>query len=386
MTLRGLMRAARQTLLVLALITIAALWLFDMVFQSVVAHSFYMDDAWSYLAAGQHVLTGAPIYAPFQMAGPYGLIDAAWGRGFVYPPTAALIFAPLGPFGLPGIIAFFTLAWLALGVLAARVARQTGLSDRAAVCVALLVFASGPAINAATSGNVNLLVADFLLGSWLWSGSSGYLAVIGGLIKVYPGAGLIWTLRRRRSVKGPIALGIGVTVLSLTLLGIGTWHDFVLTVVNGRSASWWFLPSPEQALGPGIGTVAGFGLSLLALVGVWRLRNDRLAFALLGWAMILPAPDWWSHYLVVPLATALPWVCARLLQSGMARADAATLPSQHLLTGEYSHARGVEGGEGGVGVLEAEDDRRLAAAGRRTEVVHVLDTDSGRLQRRQNPG
>ncbi len=251
-TVRGLKQAARRTLLVLALGSAVAVWVFDIVFQIVAAFTFFMDDAWSYQAAGQRALEGAAVYAPFQTAGPYGLGYAAWGIGFVYPPTAALLSTPLGPFGLAGILILFVAAWLALGILAARVARESGLSHPAAVAVGLVTFVSGPAINAWTSGNANLLVADALLASWLWSRSSGYLAVIGGLIKIYPGAGLVWTLRRHQSVKGPIVLGLAVTALSVALLGIGSWHDFLLAVENGRSTSWWFVPSPAQAIGPGI--------------------------------------------------------------------------------------------------------------------------------------
>jgi len=100
--------------------------------------------------------------------------------------------------------------------------------------------------------------------------------------------------------------------VATAFVGMGGWHDFLVAVANGRSSSWYLVPSPIQALGPGIGTVVGYGAAGLALAGASWIRNERVAFALLGWAMILPAPDWWSRYLLVPLAAILPFAAGRL--------------------------------------------------------------------------
>ena len=110
-----------------------------------------------------------------------------------------------------------------------------------------------------------------------------------------------------------------IVAVTTAFVGIGGWHDFLVALANGRSSSWYLVPSPIQALGPGIGTVVGYAAAGLALVGVWRIRSERVAFALLGWAMILPAPDWWSHYLLVPLAAILPFAVGRLAQASEAR-------------------------------------------------------------------
>jgi hypothetical protein len=290
-------------------------WLADLALQIAMVRPFLMDDAESYAVAGRHLLASQPIYAAFQLAGPFGMGDAAWGRGFIYPPTAALLFAPLAPFGQHGLAALFLAAWGLFGLLSYRVARSIGLEVRFAAVVALVVTVSGPAINATSSGNINLLIAAALLASWLWPRSSGYLAVMGGLIKLYPAAGLVWALRKGDPFWRPVAVGVFAVAATTALLGVGVWHDFLVAFANGRSTSWYFVPSPSQLIGPGLGTLLGYGLAGLALVGVWRIRDDRLAFALLGWAMILPAPDWWSHYLLIPLAAGLPWLCAALYPS-----------------------------------------------------------------------
>ena len=287
-------------------------WILDLVEQIRAFRPSFMVDALSYAAAGRHLLAGEPLYALFQLSGPYELTAAAVGRGFVYPPTAALLFAPLAPFGAEGLSLVFAAAWFLFGLLAFRLARQSGLGVRSAALLTLVVTFSGPAINAASSGNVNLLVADALLASWLWPDSAGMLAVVGGAMKLFPAAGLIWTVRRRGSLIWPFALGVGLIVAATLAVGPAGWLDFLSAFGHGRSASWYYVASPTQLLGPGIGTAVGYGLAAAACVGAWRLRDDAVAFALLGWAMILPAPDWYSHYLLLPLAAIMPLVARSL--------------------------------------------------------------------------
>ena len=289
-----------------------AVWLLDIRNQLADLGLDFMADGLSYAAAARHLLAGEPLYAPFQLAGPYGLGYAAMGRGFVYPPTAAVLVAPLAALGREPLAVVFVAAWAILALLAFRVARRAGLGPRAGALLALVVAFSGPAINGASSGNVDLAVADALLASWLWPGAAGALAVLGGAMKIFPAAGLVWTVRRRRSLRWPLALGAGVLIATTLIVGMPGWRDFVTAFGNGRSSSGFFIPSPAQLLGPTIGRLLGYGLALAALAGAWRLKDEAIAFSLLGWAMILAAPDWYSHYLVIPLAATLPWVARSL--------------------------------------------------------------------------
>ena len=307
----GLVLAARRLQLARLLVGLGlAIWIVDLEIQVANVLPFWMDDAQSYAAAGHHLLLGQPLYAPFQLAGPYGLGDAAWGRGFVYPPTAALLFAPLGPLNGDALALVFAATWALFGFLSFRLAQQSGIETRASALLSGFVMFSGPAINAASSGNVNIIVADGLLASWLWPKSSGMIAVLGGAIKFFPAAGIVWTMRHHLSLRWPLVLGGILVAMATCVVGLTGWADFIAAFENGRSSSFYYLDSPAQFLGPGIGPIAGYGLALIALGGAWRLRDEATAFALLGWAMILPAPDWWSHYLVVPLAAMLPWIYA----------------------------------------------------------------------------
>lgn len=289
-----------------------AIWLLDMANQIRVFQPYFMADGLSYAAGGRHLLAGQPLYSAFQLSGPYELAAAALGRGFVYPPTAALLFAPLAPLGTEGLGLVFGALWLLFGLLAYRLANQAGLASWPAAMFSLVVMLSGAAISALGSGNINLLVAAALLASWLWPNSAGILAVLGGAIKIFPAAGLVWTVRRHGSLIWPVALGIGLLIAATMVVGLGGWSDFLRAFANGRSSSGYVIASPAQLLGPGIGTGVGYGLAAAAAVGAWRIRDDAVAFALLGWAMILPAPDWYAHYLLLPLASSLPWVARAL--------------------------------------------------------------------------
>jgi len=289
-----------------------ALWLIDLVVQIRDTTPFLMADGLGYSAAGRHLLAGQPLYANFQLSRSYELGAATFGRGFVYPPSAALPFAPLAPLGTEGLCLVFGVMWFLFGLLAFRLARRSGLPVKPAALLTFVVTFSGPPINAFLSGNVNLLIADGLLASWLWPDWAGILAVLGGAIKLFPAAGLIWTVRRRGSLLWPLAFGSVLLIAATVVVGPRAWSDFLTAFENGRSSSQYALASPSQALGPGIGAVVGYGLAAAALVGAGRLRDDAVAFALLGWAMILPAPDWYSHYLLLPVAALLPWIARSL--------------------------------------------------------------------------
>ena len=99
--------------------------------------------------------------------------------------------------------------------------------------------------------------------------------------------------------------------LSLLVQGPDTWHQFLVATQNGESSQFSFPTAPRQILEPMIGaslamlvSLAGSGLLVLLTI---RVRSAYVAIALLSLAMILPAPDWYVHYLLIPLAGVAPW-------------------------------------------------------------------------------
>lgn len=274
----------------------------------------WQGDFISYYEGARRLVAGEPLYAAAQLAGPYYLGGAAFGVGFVYPPPAALVAVPLVPLGREVAFVLFVaasavgMAWTAFAI-----ARREGLSQLAAAVTAALVMLSAPTIEGLATGQANPLVAVLLGLTWLYPRASGYLAVVGGLVKVFPAAGLAWAIRERAPVLRPLLLGIVVVAVSVLVLGVGAWRDFVVSYANGMPTSFVFPEPPRHYLEPLLGArwaqVIVYGATGLLLVAVVRLRSAHAAFAALGIAMILPAPDWYMHYLVIPVFGVLPWLC-----------------------------------------------------------------------------
>lgn len=310
----GRARAVRlllATLLLLIVLPLVGMSLFSLIRMDRI----WMGDYLSYAAAAERLLAGAPVYAAFQLEGPYQLGLAAWGEGFVYPPVAVLTAVPFSVVGRESGFALFTLtSAVALAVVAHRIGRSQGLGPRAAAILAVLVMLSAPVLESLGTGQANTFIAAGFGATWVWRRSSGYMAVIGGLLKVFPLAGIAWAFRCRAPILVPLLVGASLVALSVAVLGIDAWRDFAVALTNGTGSATWFPEPPRHALEPVLGptgaSVVAYGLAgVLALASV-LVRDDRTAFALLGLAMITPAPDWFVHYFTVPVVGVLPWVAS----------------------------------------------------------------------------
>jgi hypothetical protein len=254
-------------------------WLIELAGNLYWAPANLANDLWTYRQAGTHVLLGHAIYPAAELARPFILPAAAWGQGFVYPPPAALASIPLAL--LPPVA-----GWVAF---------------TAVTAVALVAAALGL--------------------MWLAPRWSGYLAVVGGLLKVVPGAGLVWTWRQRGPLAGPLVLGVVLSAAVVLLLGLQPWVDFVTVMHNARPSSPYYVQSVTRVFGP----VAGYVTVAVLLGLVLMVRDDAIAFALLSIAMIAPAPDLVPHYMLIPMVGLLPLV-SRTVARATAHAPAAASP------------------------------------------------------------
>lgn len=287
------------------------------------------NDLWTYRQAGTDVLLGHAIYPAAELARPFILPAAAWGKGFVYPPPAALASIPLALLPpVAGWVTFTVITAVALVAVTVEIARRAGLTGRRwGVAVAVLTLVNGPAVGALASSNINGLVAAALGLMWLAPRWSGYLAVVGGLLKVFPGAGLVWTWRKRGPLAGPLVLGLVLSAAVLLLLGLQPWVDFVTVMHNARPSSPYYVQSVTRVFGP----VAGYVTAALLLGLVLVIRDDAIAFALLSIAMIVPAPDLVPHYMLIPMVGLLPLV-SRTVARVTAPAPVAAFPTNVKIT------------------------------------------------------
>jgi hypothetical protein len=277
-------------------------------------------DALSYAEGARRIYSGLTPYSPMQLAGPYPLDDASFGFGFVYPPTGAYL---LGPFMLeePFWYLWNALSFLAVvGVLWLIVRRELGgLSWLGAIATAAIaVIVLQPGLTDLKTGYLSPMVAAAFGSMWLSPRWSAVPAVLFGLIKVFPAAGVLWPIRMGGRWKGPVLLGVALFGAA-TLLQPSFLSDWVTALTNAQSGC------PEFALWSfhclGI-PIVGYALAALLLVASWRVERPDLSFLLLGLATTVPLPDVYWGNLMVPIVAATPLV----IQEGR-RLAARSLPA-----------------------------------------------------------
>jgi alpha-1,2-mannosyltransferase len=289
---------------------VALLWAADLILEVNAAAPALTADFNTYWDTARRILDGGAVYAPFELAGPFSLSNNDGVGLFVYTPVAALMMVPLAALSAwPSFVVFSVASLVALWAVAVAIVRREGLRDPWSFrVITLLVFVNGSTINSVTSGNLNTFVAALVGLMWLVPGGSGYLAVVGGIVKLFPGAGLAWAWRQRASLLGPVVAGVALVGVSMLLLGPTSWTDFFTAVRHFQGDGWFPIQSPAHVFGP----VVGWACAGLLLAGTLRVRDDALAFGLLSLAMIAPAPDLWSHYLLIPMIGWLPFVTRRV--------------------------------------------------------------------------
>lgn len=264
------------------------------------------DDFESYTAAVSHAIAGIPIYSAVQLEGPYRLQDLAEGRGFIYPPTAVPLLLPSLMGNLAGLaILFLGLALLAY-VVAALVRHELPGSGALGTVVAAILLLSPAAGDAIYVAQITPFIAAGYGLSWLVPKLAGWLAVAGGLIKVFPLALVVWALRERRMKLMPILLGMVVIGVTTLWLGPTSWTDFINAWRNARpqcgGPSLGSLWCQFGDVGRLIGVVGAVAILVSSFVLPWR----SVAFAAIAVASVIAAPDIFPNYLLVIVVALLP--------------------------------------------------------------------------------
>jgi Glycosyltransferase family 87 len=291
-------------------------------------------DAKSYAEGARRVYASLTPYSEVQLGGPYPLDDVAHGFGFVYPPSGAYL---LVPFTLEEP---FWYVWNALsivavvGVVLLIVSRELGrLSVPMAFAVgAVAVTLFQPGLTDLKTGYLSPMVAAAMGSMWVWPRWSAIPSLVFGLIKVFPAAGLLWTIRKRGAWKLPLLVAVlvfaVVTVANPTFLA-----DWLTALRNAEPGCPEFAFVSFGCLGmPLVGYLAAAVLLGLA----WRATRDDVSFLLLGLAMTVPYPDIYWGNLMVPMIAGIP-LAIRLTRHWLRRFSADPA-SQHPQPLERSRA------------------------------------------------
>ncbi len=322
----------RRFAIVVAVIAVLDVWLIWLADAYLHINTILNADFQTYWAGARHLLDGAPLYAPDQLSGPYRLGDMDFGTGYVYPPTAAALSLPLGLVPVDvGWVLFNGIALAGLGAAVYLIGRREGLGPTASAVVVAVVFSSGPVAQAVIAGNVNLWMGLGLAAAWLWPRTASSFAVLGALIKLYPGIAILWTIRRRVWSWTPLVIGAVFGIVVVLVFGSRLWTEFLTTLANARPFGAAFPQPPRSVLDPVLGStgasLVAYAITVLLGVAVLRVRSDRLAFFVLSVAMIMPAQDWHTHYFLIPLIGALPGVLSLLPRSRVRPAPGVAAPA-----------------------------------------------------------
>jgi hypothetical protein len=271
-------------------------------------HSPPWIDWATYSDALGRLLNGGHIYDSHQMTGPYTLPDITT-TGYVYAPASLPLFAPFGsqPIGLA--------AWLTLNVailvsgIYAILRRELGNDGILFLGIAILpVVLWIGFLNGLTAGNVTIGLSGVL--AWAWAAGRGRtsaaaVAVI-AVAKMFPGVLVCWTTPSRlvRSVFTAGLIAGTWILITLPLVGLNSWADFIRAMGNGQPTCGWGTSVPcllEPALGVSIAKLASIMLAGALGLGAVFVRYDLLAFTMIALAWIVPLPDV-IDYSLLPLA------------------------------------------------------------------------------------
>ena len=237
-------------------------------------------DPWNYLAAGERLNAGHPLYELSPGDRPVVIAPPYWTVPLLAPPPIAVFWRPLALLGETSMY-----LWGAAGLIAILASGWFLWRRGALFLVGVLALELWLT---ALSGNASGLVLAMLIGAFVFRDrpwAVGTLIALAAAIKVLPILLVLWLMAtgRWRAVAAT-AVVIGV-ILVISLLGAGpeAFSDWLASAVTAA-------PSP-QALATRIGVATWVVAAVLAVPIVLLAGRDRLSFgaAILATALATPA-------------------------------------------------------------------------------------------------
>ena len=309
------LRASRRVALALrlALLAIAVIGLTAVLWANGLHHDSTYGDAWNYLAAGERLNAGHPLYALSPGDRPVVLMPPYWSVPLLSPPPIAVVWRPLAALGEASLT-----IWNVANVLA--IAGSVVWLCRSLDVVPLLAVAlTSPALGMlAWSGNVN----GFVLAGMLVLHARRDVPIVAGTVlallvglKITPIFLVVWLIGTRRWAAARWMLAVLVLVVAATVAAAGP-----------ASLAEWLAATASSAPSP-LSLAHLFGMSPLvvalglgAFVAAVALRwPERGAFAVAAVASALASPALYFQALAVLCGAAAPWSSGRALsQAGWA--------------------------------------------------------------------
>jgi hypothetical protein len=250
-------------------------------------------DPWNYLAAGERLNEGHPLYALSPGDRPVILRPPWWSVPLLAPPPIAVFWRPLALLGDLSMYVWGLAGAIAVVGSALYVARRGAL-----YMVAIL---AQPLALTALSGNFSGFLLGMLIAAWVFRDRPW---VVGGIIaaaaaiKLTPIVLIVWLAGtgRWRAVVAVLVCGVAIGLVALVGAGPSNFIDWIRSVPTSR-------PSPI-ALSTLTGLPTYLIPVLLTIPVLLAWGRDRLAFGLAVVATALATPA--LYFTAVGLLAALP--------------------------------------------------------------------------------
>ena len=295
-------------------------------------------DWLTYVHAVDRVASGAPIYAPEQLAGPYVLVGVTL-YGYAYPPSSVPLFLPFSSYPI-GLVLWLTLNAGALltglyAILRTELRRHARV-EFAAVLIALAFLRGFP--EGVAFGNASVAMAGLFAWAWVLGrgrAGVGLFAGIGATIKLVPGVLVFWSDRRdlSRVVTVTAAVAAGLFLVTLPFVGVGSWLDYARALSLSQPACGAEPPVSlacvlQPVVGVAVAKLAGIAVAIVAGIFAVMTRSSLIAFGLLAIAWLAPVTDLHFHYLLVVyvwfVVAGAHWLGRRSMETSQVQSRPAT--------------------------------------------------------------
>jgi glycosyl transferase family 87 len=263
------------------------------------------SDAWNYLAAGERLNAGHPLYALSPGDRPIPLLPPYWTVPLLAPPPIAVLWRPLALLGDPAMT-----IWATAGLVATLVTAGWLLARGGLIVAAIIAAMAGPLALQSLAGNANGFLFGALVLVWVlrtrpWL--AGALLAGAIVVKLTPVLLLLWVIgtRRWRLLRGTVVALAVIGIVSLAGAGLQNHLDWLASAPRS-------LPVPTSLAGlTGLSsTVILLALGALVALAVWA-GDDRLGFSAAVVAAAIASPALYLGTLGIAAAAAAPWIQAR---------------------------------------------------------------------------
>jgi hypothetical protein len=263
------------------------------------------SDAWNYLAAGERLNAGHPLYALSPGDRAITLLPPYWTVPLLAPPPIAVVWRPLALLGDPAMT-----LWAGAGLLATLATAGWLLARGGLATAAIVAVLAMPLAVQSLAGNANAFLFGILVLAWVFRARPavvGSLVAVAIAVKLTPVLLLLWlaTARRWHGV-GATVLALGVIgIVSLAGAGLQNHLDWLASVPRS-------VPAPTSISGmTGVSSTVLIAIAAIVILVVSRRGDERLTFSVAVVAAALVSPALYLGTFGIAAASAAAWIPER---------------------------------------------------------------------------